>query len=218
MIVQSTNATDVAQRLDVVNAALSKIGDNRRITDFDGTDTKSLAINASYQRIYETMLSSFDWNFCRAQADLPETDYTAAAYPSAASLIEANHLYQWAYLLPSDFISLIRIYPRHVDGEFLKAVKADNSTANMFVCSQKGGISINYISYVGEVHLPGYAQSLLVLMLAEDFILSIANQEEKLSGFSSMRLEAELKAQNIESQGRPSREFDDNDLLINARR
>lgn len=88
----------MAGTVDIVNRALSKLGDMRISSLDDGT--KSAAVAASmFEIVRDSEISAHSWNFAKCRAKLP----AEAEKPAFG--------WEWQYLLPSDCLRVLEAGP-----------------------------------------------------------------------------------------------------------
>lgn len=140
----SASTTKVA----IASNALVMVGDST-ISDFDGSTTGAILMDEVFDDVVEDLLTSHPWRFAIKQSDL--------------SLLsgEPEALWDAAYQLPSDFLTLHRITVNDTDIDF--EVYGDQVFCN---AASTSTVTANYTHYPDVVAWPAYFRMGVTLTLA----------------------------------------------------
>ena len=156
----------MASKIDLISNALILIGD-LPINTLDGSDRRQTVANNLYDTIVENELTKHRWGFARRKGTL--------------SLLVSEPIdKEWskAYQLPSEALSLIKVYPNinyQVYGD-------------QIYCNYSQSLYCDYISKPPESDWPAYFNKMIEYALAKDFATSIRD-----SASSRMEMAAEYE-------------------------
>lgn len=161
----------MAGTVDIVNRALSKLGD-MRISSLDD-NTKSAAVAASmYESVRDVEISTHSWNFAKCRAKLP----AEAEKPAFG--------WAWQYLLPSGCLRVLEAgpWPTAFAGSYAGADNRNFTLEGQRLLSNLGpALEVVYLSKILD---PGLFPPIFVEVLASKLAAEMA---ESLIGSNSKR-------------------------------
>ena len=177
----------MASDIDIASNALVRIGVNP-ISSFSEGGAAGQAASNLYEPTVRALLSENRWRFAAAKRQLAQ--------------LTAKPLNDWeyAYQLPSDIITLYRVFPR-VSYE----VYEDKIYTNSATCE------IDYISRVSEALWPSYFQLAAEYKLASEFALIVTSNRSLAETYELKYMDQIKRSRFADAQGRPAdsvRNFD----------
>lgn len=177
----------MASKTEIANRALIKVGE-RRVSNVETTDTEAArTINELYDTVRDAVLSSYPWNFSIKRANLA---------PDATSPV-----WEWnyAYTVPSDFLSLVCIKDNpEYDFENNKILTDEGTT-----------LYIKYISKVTNTGLysPVFVEAFSALLAAES-IEKITQSNTKKAALQAEYERIIRRAHMIDAQENPIKDLE----------
>ena len=182
----------MASRTSISNRALSKLG-QPRVANIETTDTKAArTINEMYDSVRDAVLAAYPWNFAVTRTNLaPDAD-------------EPDWGWDYAYTMPSDFLSLVRI---DTDPEY--------EFENGKILTDEG--TVLYIRYIKKVtdegNFPALFAETFASRLAFESCEQITQSNTKKVTLGS-EFEAGLKqAYQVDAKENPTDDIEDDDWV-----
>lgn len=177
----------MASDIEIASNALVRIGVNP-ISSFTEGGAAGTAANNLYEPTIRALLSENRWRFAAAKRQLAQ--------------LTATPLNDWsyAYQLPSDMITMYRMFPRTP-----YEIYEDKLYTNSATCE------IDYISRVDEPLWPPYFQLAAEYKLASEFALIVTSNRSLAETYEMKYMDQIKKARFADAQGRPAdsvRNFD----------
>jgi len=184
-------------KVEIVSQAFSEIGSPRPINDLNDNPVTAAA-SKRYDVIKQNVLSAHPWRFAMQTVAL-------------IKLAEAPLPRQWefAYLLPTDFLSAYRLRPNANFEQFQDRILTNFNNA--------GGtdLILDFVGDTSEANFPAYIVELLVKGLASSLSMSVA-QSAPLKEILVQEFRMQMNiSRTIDSQSTPSPRFN-RDALIEA--
>lgn len=171
----------MASKIDLVSSALVLIGDTP-INSLTGNSRAQQVANALYNNIVQNELSKHRWGFARKKAQLALTTETPV-----------DSEYRSIYQLPTDMITLIKVYPNQ--NYQILGDKLYTNTSSALYC--------DYIQNAPESLWPPYFAKLIEYALAVDFATSIRDSGSIQGNMSALYENASRMARYTDSQQHP---------------
>jgi len=178
-------------KVDIVSSALVLIGD-KPVNDLTGTDRRSVVANQLYERAKQNELSKFRWGFARKKIQL-----------SLLTDIPVDQEWQSIYQLPSDLITLIKVYP-NIKYQIL---------GDKLYCNLNQALYAEYIHDVDEDDFPAYFTRTLEYALAKDFSGAITDSDNKRALMAEEYVIQSRMARATDSQQHPQDSFRDQPFI-----
>lgn len=195
----------MADRLEIINWSFLSIGEQTITSLDDGSKNADLA-SELYPRVKELELSGNIWNFAK------KIDVLS---PISSEDLPKSEEFSTVFKLPSDCIRLVKIGNRFFETE---------DTSNFFINNKRiysrkelDSLTIIYMSNdVNEQYFsPSFAKA-LSLALAQEFIYSLNNNENKLNRIQRDYAIYIKKAKRINGLSKPNTRRQDG-YIINKR-
>ena len=161
----------MAGTVDIVNRALTKLGDERISSLSDGTKAAAVA-SSLYEMVRDRELAAHSWNFAKARKKL------------AALADKPAFGWDWQYLLPADYLRLLEAGPwpqadmsGYVGGDHRPSV-----VEGQHILAHQGPV-MNLV-YLRKVEDPGLFPPIFIEALACKLAVEMA---ESLAGSNSKR-------------------------------
>lgn len=175
----------MATAISMCSNALLLIG-HSTISSFTDPGAGPQVASNLYDTTYENLLSQHRWRFAMAKRDL--------ARLTSSPLNE----WQYAFALPSDYLTNVRVYP-DVDFEIYE---------NKLYANHKE-VSLDYVFKPSEARLPPYFVKLMEFHLAAQFAIPVTDNTAKAEEYRRMYEDQLRRSKYIDSQARPSDGFVD---------
>lgn len=176
----------MATKLDIINAALTKLGLEPIATLSDNTKRAKQA-DTNYERLKRKLLRQHPWNFAKKRIELTADVGSSPVYG-----------FNFQYSLPSDFLRLLQIESSYED----HAIEGDKLFYN-----DGEKINIQYVHDAAEAlfDTDPLFEDLLAITLAHELSYGLVQNQslkEQLAG-EMARLMAESRLINAQSRGTP---------------
>lgn len=171
----------MASKIDLISSALVLIGD-APVNSLATAGRAQEVANSLYDRTVANELSKFRWGFARAKAQLSLTTDTPVD-------TEWKSIYQ----LPTDLITLIKVYPNSRYQIYGDKVYSNSSDA----------LYCDYIYDVAESEWPEYFAQIVMYALAIDFATSIRDSSSIVGEMAARYNDAARMARYTDSQQHP---------------
>ena len=180
--------------IGICSNALLKIG-AEGITSFeDGTAEAEIAYSL-YPLLRDGLLSAYPWSFAKAQKTLPRL----ANVPVAD--------YQYAYLLPNDFLRVISA------GSGSRGRGIEYRILENRLHTDAPDVTISYIFRPHESLFPAYFCELLIARLASEFCLPLTESTTRSEYLQKTFQELEKRARLTDAQQSTPQRFEDFSLV-----
>jgi len=177
--------------IDICSNALMLIGDNP-ISSFQDAGAGAQVAAALYQVTKEELLAEHPWSFALKQQRLNRL----------SQIPDKLTNYQYAFQLPTDLIRVWNVQD-HTDYILIDGLLYSNQTT--LLCT--------YIYNVADTSLPPHVVKALQYKLAEDFAMSVTEDQQKSQLMAVKASTQTAKAMGIDSQGRPQMGIIDSPLV-----
>ena len=180
--------------IGICSNALLKIG-AEGITSFeDGTAEAEIAYSL-YPLLRDGLLSAYPWSFAKAQKTLPRL----ANVPAAD--------YQYAYLLPNDFLRVISA------GSGSRGRGIEYRILENRLHTDAPDVTISYIFRPHESAFPAFFCEALIARLAAEFCLPLTESTSRAELLGKLAEDAIAKARLTDAQQGSPRTFEDFSLM-----
>lgn len=172
----------MATKIDLISNALLLIGDLPLNSLTEDSYRAQVAVNL-YDHIKLAELGKHRWGFARRKAVISQV---LAALP--------DDEYRFVYQLPTDLVTLIKIYPNQYDYKVY---------GRQLYTNINNLESVDYIANVGESEFPPHFSKLMEYALARDYVIPI---RDNASGKEAMLFEYNEQARSaryLDSQQHP---------------
>ena len=163
----------MAGHIDIINRALSKLGENR-ITSLDDNCKAAALAQSIYPMLRDQEISSHNWGFARKRTMLP----TLSEKPLFG--------FPWAYLLPSDCLRVIEAgsWPAPQMADLINAPNQSYTIENGQILSyETPPLCLVYLARVEDVALyPPVFSETLASHLAYEMAESLTGSQNKKEG------------------------------------
>lgn len=180
--------------LGICSNALLKLGAESITSYQDGTAEAEIS-SSLYPLIRDGLLSSYPWKFAIAQKKL----IRLAEVPVAD--------YQYAYLLPNDFLRIISA------GQRGRGQGIEYSISENRLHTNVGEVVLSYIFRPDESRFPAFFCEALVARLAAEFCLPLTESTSRAELLSKTSEELIKRARLIDSQQSTPQKFEDYTLV-----
>lgn len=170
----------MASDIDVASNALVRIG-APPISSFTEGGASGIVAGNLYEPTVRALLTQNRWRFAAAQRRLAQLTSTP------------NHLWEYAYQLPSDLVLMYRVYPN-----------ADYEIFEDKIYSNETSLDIEYLTRVSEGLWPAYFQLLVEYKLASEFALTVTSNRSLAETYELKANDQLSKAMYADAQGRPA--------------
>ena len=180
--------------IGICSNALLKIG-AEGITSFeDGTAEAEIACSL-YPMLRDGLLSSYPWSFAKAQKTLPRLYNVPVAD------------YQYAYLLPNDFLRVISA------GSGSRGRGIEYRIFENRLHTNAPEVTLSYIVRPHENAFPAFFCEALIAKLAAEFCLPLTESTSRAEMLNRQADELQAKARLIDAQQSSPRTFEDYSLM-----
>ncbi len=180
--------------IGICSNALLKIG-AEGITSFeDGTAEAEIAYSL-YPLIRDSLLSSYPWSFAKAQKTLPRLNDVPVAD------------YQYAYLLPNDFLRVISA------GNGRRGRGIEYRIYENRLHTNSENVSLSYIFRPHESTFPAFFCEALIAKLAAEFCLPLTESTTRAELLEKLAEETINKARLVDAQQGTPRTMEDYSLM-----
>jgi hypothetical protein len=124
-------------QLEIVNLALSRLGDRKQLANLSGSDPVTLAILSTYPVARDVLLASFPWPFATTTVELLDAP---ESYP----------LWAYAYVHPASALRVLRVFNENTKEGLSEDFKVQ-ATASASGRRILAGISPAYCEYIVAV-------------------------------------------------------------------
>lgn len=183
----------MATKLGLINNALILIGDMPLDSLSGNSRAHKVALNL-YDNIVQNELTKYRWGFARKKDELIE----------AQSAPEGTQ-YKYQYVLPSDFLVLVKTNPR-VDYLLYRSTSSGGSgsfTGQHLLTNHTGELFCDYIANIPEADFPVYFSKMIEYRLAMDFAPSIRDSAASMQLMAEQYQNASRMARYTDSQQHP---------------
>ncbi len=179
----------MADRIDVINSALRRIGASR-ISD-PNEDVKNANVARDiYEDILEDLLRSNFWNFATRRQELSQ-------------LTEVPTFeFDYAYALPSDWIRTVSVHPNGDGYQSTIKYKEENVGDQNVILASTEQLFMRYIAMVSDVNLwaADFKQA-MILALARDLAIPISSSNELREQMDTAARKALARARSTDAMG-----------------
>lgn len=178
-------------KIDLVSNALILIGDDP-VNDLVGNDRRKVVANNLYSNIVKNELTKHRWGFARKKGQL--------------SLLTAKPIdMEWdrSYELPTDLITLIKLYP---------SIKYQVYGSQVY-CNYNQALYCDYIYSVPEAQWPPYFSKMIEYALARDFSTSLRDSSASRGEMAAEYEIASRMARYTDSQQHPQTPIQNNPFI-----
>ena len=185
-----------SSKVEIISQAFSLIGAPRPVNDLDDSPTTAAA-SQLYDTMLLDMLTDHPWRFAMIVAEL---DQLATPPP--------NRDWQFAYQLPTGYLTMYRVYPANLSGGYWRyIIYRDQIWTNL-----NGPVFSDFLGNPGEENFPAYFVQLMTMRLASLIAMPVA-QNAQLAAFWGEQATKQLaKARNIDSKAMPNPSIQFNEL------
>lgn len=181
----------MASKIDLISSALVECGDVP-INSLTGNDRRQVVANSVYDKIVENELSKHRWGFARAKAQI-----------SLTTGVPIDQEWTSIYQLPSDLVTLIKIYP-NIDYQVY---------GDKIYCNYSQKLTCDYIYNAPESEWPGYFAQVVIYALAKSFSISIRDNASIKQEMNLEYITASRMARYTDSQQHPQTPIFDNPFV-----
>ena len=174
-------------KVDLVSSALVLIGDVP-VNNLTGSDRRQVVANQLFERVKQGELAKFPWGFARKRAQL-----------SLTTEEPTDNEWQYIYQLPTDLITLIKIYPR-----FNYRILGDKLYANT-----NTEVHAEYVYDIAEEEFPVHFSRVIEYALAVDFSVAIREDNTTRQLMAELYANQSRMARAMDSQQNPNIPFQD---------
>lgn len=178
-------------KVDLVSSALVLIGDTP-VNSLSGNDRREVVANQLFERVKQAELAKFHWGFARKKAQLSLTVDTPVD-------TEWRSIYQ----LPTDLITLIKIYP-NVDYQIIGDKLYTNISSALYA---------DYIYDCSEDDFPPHFSRVIEYALARDFAHAIRDNSTVRQMMAEEYLIQSRMARAMDAQQHPQESFRDQPFI-----
>ena len=174
----------MATKISAISNAFLLIGD-KTINSLDEDSRRATVAANLYDSIYQTELVSHPWTFARKMQSLALTTETPV-----------TDEWKLIYQLPSDLISVYRVYPR-----------SDYEIYGDKIYSNTNNLTLDYFARVDESAWPPYFEKLMHFALAKDFAIPIRENASLAQYLDGLYIGQGQKSRAVDSKQRPQRQI-----------
>ena len=174
-------------KVDIVSSALVLIGDVP-VNNLTGSDRRQVVANQLFERVKQGELAKFRWGFARKKEQLALTTETPV-----------DNEWRYIYQLPTDLITLIKIYP-NVNYQVLGDKLYTNINQALYA---------EYIYDISEDDFPPHFTRVLEYALAVDFAVAIREDNTTRQTMAELYVNQSRMARAMDSQQHPPSKFQD---------
>ena len=184
----------MTSKIDLISNALILIGDVP-INDLVGNDRRKVISSNLYNNIVQNELTKHRWGFARRKGQL-----------SLITALPIDKEWTRAYELPSDLITLIKLYP-NINYQVY---------GSQIYCNYNQSLHCDYIHYVPESKWPPFFSKMIEYALARDFSTSLRDSSASRGEMAAEYENASRMARYTDSQQHPQTPIQ-NHPFINVR-
>lgn len=180
--------------IGICSNALLKIGAEGITSYEDGTAEAEIAYSL-YPMVRDALLSSYPWSFAKAQKTLPRLSNVPVAD------------YQYAYLLPNDFLRVISA------GSGMRSRGIEYRVYENRLHTNSPTVILNYIFRPYESTFPAFFCEALIARLAAEFCLPLTESTSRAEMLGKLADDITTRARLIDAQQASPRTFEDFSLM-----
>ena len=177
----------MATSTDIVNIALRRIGGNRISSLQSDTSKEAVTARDVYDEARRDLLNLHNWNFAAVRVQL-----TASATAPAFG-------WDYAYILPADFIRLISVHPHDDDDAGVEYRLEFQSSDDRVLLSNSNQIYIRYVHDLDDANVMSAAfRDVLAWRLAREFAGALSKSAAAADSASNELRRALSRAKSID--------------------
>ncbi len=180
--------------IDICSQALIKIGASGISSFEDGTAEAEVA-ESLYPYIRDALLSSYPWSFALSQTKLARLETAPVAD------------YQYAYLLPADFLRIISA------GSGNRGKGVEYRIVKDCLYSNLSQINLTYLRRPDEDNFPAYFCEALINKLAYEFCIPLTESTTRAEFLSKIAEDSISRARTVDAQQSTPSRFEDFSLV-----
>jgi hypothetical protein len=189
---------NTVEALKIVNAALTRTGNNTITSFTDGSD-EALVANSNYEEIILEELSDYPYSF--SKEDAPLTIIVQPAFDE----------WDYVYQLPATLIRLIRI---HISGKPIEFKKK----ADKVFCNEPTGVRAEYIYRADELDWSYDFRGKITARMEALFLRALSESYEAAEAREKFAQGKGIYVRNSDSQNQTPKDRRQNSRLIDIRR
>jgi hypothetical protein len=171
----------MASKIEMINSGLVLVGD-KPLNSLTEDRRAAVVANQLYDDIFEAEITKHRWGFARTVVELNQL--------ATSPTVDA---YRYAYQLPADYLTAVRVWPNHHDYK---------QYGNQLWTNQPK-VELDYIRKVTEAELPAYFVRLMTYALARDMSVSIRDEVDRFEAMDIRYKEEGRNARFQDSQSYP---------------